>query len=142
MKINPYLNFQGNTEEAFNFYKSVFGGEFQGGIMRFKDGPADPGQKIADDELNKVMHVALPIGESLLMGTDCLTSYNQTAVFGNNVSLCIDPKTKEEADRIFAALSEGGKIDMAMTEMFWGDYFGSCFDKFGVLWMIATTLKK
>jgi PhnB protein len=142
MQINPYLNFQGNTEEAFNFYKSVFGGEFEGGIMRFKDAPADPNQKISADEQNKVMHIALKIGDSMLMGTDCLTSYNQTVNFGNQTSLCINPPTKEEADRIFAALSEGGKVDMPMSEMFWGDYFGSFTDKFGILWMISTNLKK
>lgn len=78
----------------------------------------------------------------MLMGTDCLTSYNQTVNFGNQTSLCINPPTKEEADRIFAALSEGGKVDMPMSEMFWGDYFGSFTDKFGILWMISTNLKK
>lgn len=139
MQINPYLNFQGNTEEAFNFYKSIFGGEFEG-LMRFKDGPADP--KLTPEELEKIMHISLKIGESSLMGTDCLTSFNQKVVFGNNNSLCINPATKEEADRIFTALSAGGKVDMPMAEMFWGDYFGSFTDKFGVLWMISTAIKK
>jgi PhnB protein len=139
MQINPYLNFQGNTEEAFNFYKSVFGGEFEG-LTRFKEGPANP--KLTPEDLNKIMHIALKIGDSTLMGTDCLISADQQVKFGNSVSMCINPPTKEDADRIFAALSAGGVVEMPLQEMFWGDYFASFTDKYGMLWMISTALKK
>ena len=132
--INPYLNFNGNTEEAFNFYKSVFGGEFLA-LMRFKDN-AGCGA-IPESEKERIMHVALPIGNgAVLMGTDALESMGQKLTFGNNFYICINPESKEEADRLFNGLSAGGKIEMAMQDMFWGAYWGSFADKFGVQWMV------
>lgn len=139
-KVNVYLNFPGNTEEAFLFYKSVFGGEFDGGIMRMGDVPAQPGDKpLSGADKNLVMHVSLPImGGFCLMGTDAVESMGQPAVkFGNNVYINLQPDSREETDRLFVALSAGGKVDMPMQDMFWGDYFGSLTDKFGVQWMFA-----
>lgn len=134
--INPYLNFQGNTEEAFNFYKSVFGGDFIGGISRFNDTP--DGDKLPKEEQNKVMHIALPFGKNnMLMATDALESMNQKIKPGNNLYLCISADSKEQADEFFNGLSAGGEIEMDMHDAFWGDYFGMCTDKFGVKWMIA-----
>lgn len=133
-KLNPYLNFQGNTEEAFNFYRSVFGGEFEGGIKRFRD---MPGNDLPEEDQDKIMHIALPVGSSHLMGTDALESLGQKVNFGNNSYICIQPDSKEEADRIFKALSEGGEIEMPLEDQEWGDYFGSFTDKFGVQWMIV-----
>lgn len=131
-KINSYLNFNGNTEEAFNFYKSVFGGEFVT-LQRFKDTP-DAG-KMPADEQEKIMHVALPIGENLLMGTDVPKSMDSVS-FGTNCSLCIDGASEEEANELFNGLSAGSKISMPLEKMFWGALFGMFTDKFGVQWMI------
>lgn len=133
--INPYLNFPGNTEEAFNFYKKVFGGEFLGGVYRFKDTP--DADKLSDSDKEKVMHVGLKMGESnFLMATDALESMGFKVTFGNNFYISIEAESKEEADKLFKGLSEGGKIEMPMADQFWGDYFGSLVDKFGVRWMI------
>lgn len=132
--LNPYLNFNGNTEEAFNFYKSVFGGEFMGGIMRWGDNP--DGGEFAEADKNKVMHVALSIGESLLMGTDSIDGVGPKLQFGNNLEIMISPQSREEADRLFKGLSNGGKTNMPMADVFWGAYFGSLTDKFDVNWMI------
>lgn len=133
--VNPYLNFAGNTEEAFNFYKSVFGGDFLGGIFRFKDTPEAEKMNAADKE--KIMHVALPMGKTnMIMATDALESMGFKLTFGNNFYISIDAESKEEADKLFNALAEGGKIEMKMADQFWGDYFGSLSDKFGVRWMI------
>jgi len=134
-KFNPYLNFEGNTEQAFNFYKSVFGGKFSS-IVRFKDMPIE-GLSIPKEVKNKIMHIGLPIGnDQMLMGTDALESLGHKVVQGNNVHISIHPDSKEEADRLFAGLSEGGKIEMQMANQPWGDYYGSFQDKFGVHWMI------
>lgn len=131
--MNPYLNFNGNTEEAFNFYKSVFGGDFAV-VMRFGDNP-QCGEMSADDK-DRIMHIALPIdGGGMLMATDALESMGQKLNVGNNFYISLSPTTRAEADRIFAGLSDGGKVEMAMSEMFWG-YFGSFTDKFGVQWML------
>jgi len=133
--INTYLNFPGNTEEAFDFYKSVFGGEFAGEINRFKDTPE--GNNLAKDEQEKVMHVALPIGKgNMLMGTDALESMGQSVTMGNNVYISIHPDSLEEARRLFDGLSAGGNIEMPLDKMFWGAWYGSFTDKFGVQWMI------
>lgn len=133
--INPYLNFQGNTEEAFLFYKKVFGGNFPGGIRRFND--TDMGEKLSDEEQQKVMHVGLPMGnQNYLMATDALESLGQKVTFGNNFYIAIDAESKEEADKLFEGLSENGKIEMPMDDQFWGDYFGSLIDQFGVQWMV------
>jgi PhnB protein len=140
-RTSTYLNFARSTEEAFNFYKSVFGTEFVGGIARFGDIPAQEGQPpISDDDKQLVMNVQLPIlGGHLLMGTDAPESMGFQLNQGNNVYICLDPYTRAEADRLFAALSDGGEVEMGMEEMFWGDYFGSLVDKFGVRWMINCT---
>lgn len=132
--VNPYLNFNGNTEEAFNFYKSVFGGEFAG-LHRFKDTP-EVGD-IPDEEKDKLMHISLPLGKgNLLMATDALESMGQSLTMGNNFSLSVQAESREEADRLFNALAAGGKIDMPLEDVFWGDYFGALTDKFGIQWMI------
>jgi PhnB protein len=133
--VNPYLNFPGTTEEAFNFYKSVFGGEFIN-VQRFKDTPE--ADKIPAGEADKLMHIALPVGpNTILMGTDALESMGQKLSFGNNMHLTLGVSTKEEADRLFAGLSAGGKITVPMSDMFWGAYFGMFTDKYGVQWMIS-----
>lgn len=133
--INPYLNFAGNTEEAFNFYKKVFGGDFVGGIFRFKDTPDS--DKLSEGDRQKVMHVALPLGpNNMLMATDALDSMGFKLTFGNNFYIAIDADNREEADKLFNGLSEGGKVEMPMDDQFWGDYFGSLADKFGVRWMV------
>jgi len=140
-RTSTYLNFARSTEEAFNFYKSVFGTEFVGGIARFGDIPPQEGQpEMSDDDKQLVMNVQLPIlGGHLLMGTDAPESMGFQLNQGNNVYICLDPDTRAEADALFAALSEGGKVEMALQEMFWEDYFGSLVDKFGVQWMINCT---
>lgn len=137
MTINPYLNFNGNTEEAFNFYKSVFGGEFAA-LQRFGEMPPCPEMgALAEEARDKIMHVALPIGQgTLLMATDSLESMGQNLTAGNNFSLSIDAASKEEADRIFNGLSADGKITMPLADAFWGAYFGMLTDRFGVQWMI------
>jgi PhnB protein len=142
--VSTYLNFQGQTEEAFTFYKSVFGGEFTGEISRFGDMPPEEGQpELSEDEKNMVLNMGLVItGGHLLMGSDVPPSMGYPFVMGTNVYTCLTPDSRTEADRLFAALSEGGEVEMAMSEMFWGDYFGSFKDKFGVQWMITTSSKE
>ena len=132
--INPYLNFNGTTEEAFNFYKSIFGGEFPV-IMRYREMP--DGDKVPPQHANKIMHISLPIGNNMLMGTDAVEGFGDKLVEGNNYSLSISADSKEEADRLFNALSAGGKVTMPIADAFWGDYFGSFFDKYGIQWMIS-----
>jgi PhnB protein len=135
VKVNTYLNFAGNTEEAFNFYKSVFGGDFTS-VVRFKDFPME-GVTIPKEDENKIMHIGLPIGEdNVLMGTDTLGSLGQELVQGNNIYISLHPATKKEADKIFNSLSEGGEVEMTIADQVWGDYFGSLKDKFGTLWMV------
>ena len=137
-RTSTYLNFARETEVAFTFYKSVFGGSFNGPVHRFGEMPAQPGQPplaAADREL--VMHVELPItGGHVLMGTDAPESMGFKCKAGNNVYINLEPDTRAEADRLFNALSAGGKVEMAMQDMFWGAYFGSLTDKFGVQWMV------
>jgi PhnB protein len=137
--INPYLNFPGNTEEAFNFYKSVFGGEFTM-LQRFKETPF--GDKMAEGDKEKIMHVALPIGKSaVLMATDAIESMGQKFSAGNNYSIAIEAESEDEATRLFKGLSEGGNITMPLEKAFWGAYFGMFNDKFGVQWMVNYTYK-
>ena len=133
-KLNPYLTFDGNAEEAFNFYRSVFGGEFSS-LVKFKDMPI-PGVQLAEADAEKVMHVGLPIGDGLLMASDAMETLGQKVTPGNNLYISAHPDTKEEADRLFNALSEGGKVEMPIADQMWGDYYGSFTDKFGVGWMI------
>jgi PhnB protein len=133
-KVNSYLNFAGNAEEAFEFYKSVFGGQFTS-LVRFKDFPM-PGVEIPEKDGDKLMHIGLPISDDeVLMASDALESLGQTLVQGNNVYISVHPTSKEEADRIFYALSQGGDIEMSIADQPWGDY-GSFKDKFGVQWMV------
>jgi len=133
-----YLNFARNTEEAFNFYRSVFQTEFSLPISRMGDAPAALGQPpLSDADKQLVMHVALPLmGGVELMGTDAPETMGFKLNPGNNVYINLQPDTRAEADRLFNALSKGGKIDMPLSEMFWGAYFGSLTDRFGVQWMI------
>lgn len=134
--INPYLNFQGNTEEAFKFYQSIFGGDFIGGISRFNNAPESG--KLSEEEKNKVMHIALPFGENnMIMATDALESMGQKVKTGNNFYLCISADSREQADQFFEGLSDGAEVDMEMHDAFWGDYFGMLTDKFGIRWMIT-----
>jgi PhnB protein len=142
-RTSTYLNFDRSTEAAFTFYKSVFGTEFVGGIMRHGDVPPHEGQvEQSDEDKQLVVNVQLPIlGGHLLMGTDAPESMGFKVNQGNNVYICLEPDTRAEADTLFAALSEGGKVEMPLQEMFWGDYFGSLVDQYGVQWMINCTSK-
>jgi PhnB protein len=134
MVVNPYLNFNGNTEEAFNFYKSVFGGEFLT-VMRMTDTPDS--DKLSPDMKNLIMHIALPLGNgNIMMGTDATESMGFHLTFGNNQYLCVSPDSKEQSDTLFNALAEGGNVEMPLADMFWGAYYGSLTDKFGIKWMI------
>jgi PhnB protein len=144
-RTNTYLNFNRNTEEAFNFYRSVFGGEFTGGgIGRFSDVPHSEGMPaLAEADKNLIMHIELPIvGGHVLMGTDAPESMGFNVNFGNNVHISLEPDTKIETKNLFDALSVEGKITMPLQDMFWGAYFGSCTDKFGVQWMFNCNEKK
>ena len=138
-----YLNFARNTEEAFNFYRSAFGTEFNGPIARFGEIPPQEGMPpMADADKNLVMHIELPIvGGHKLMGTDAPESMGFKLNFGNNVHISLRPDTREETKRLFEKLSAGGTITMELQDMFWGDYFGSCTDKYGVNWMVACNAK-
>ena len=133
--INPYLVFNGNCEEAFLFYKSVFGGEFPYN-GKFSDMPSDTNSpKLSEEDANRIMHVCLPIGETILMGSDS-NSASGDVVFGGNMSISINVESKAEADRIFNGLSAEGNAFMPMADTFWGAYFGMFTDKFGVNWMV------
>lgn len=139
-KLNIYLNFAGNAEEAFSFYKSVFGGEFSS-IVRFKDMPME-GVTLSKADENKMMHIALPIGkEDLLMASDSLESMGPMTQ-GSNVYISVHPETKEEADRIFKGLSAGGTVEMPIADQVWGDYYGSLKDRYGVQWMVIYAYPK
>lgn len=143
--VSTYLNFAGNTEEAFNYYKSIFGGEFFGqGFMRFKDVPPMPdAPPMPADTMNMIMHVELRIlNAHSLMGTDALESHGFKLVFGNNTAINLQTDTRKETKELFDRLSAGGKVTMELDDMFWGDYFGSCFDKYGVQWMFNCPEKK
>ncbi|MBE8725588.1 VOC family protein [Flavobacterium hungaricum] len=132
--VNPYLMFNGTCEEAFLFYKSVFGGEFPY-IGKYKDAPAEEGEQLSEEAQNRIMHVSLPIGNTILMGSDSHPRYGDVS-FGDNFSISINAESTDEADRIFNGLSAGGKIEMPMNKTFWGAYFGMFKDKFGVNWMV------
>lgn len=133
---NTYLNFNGNCEEAFTFYKSVFGGEFNY-IGRFNEMPPQEGNQMPVEEGNKIMHVSLPIGTSILMGSDTGGEWASSFIQGNNFSVSITADSKEEADRLFNGLAAGGNITMPLNETFWGDYFGMLVDQFGINWMMS-----
>jgi PhnB protein len=142
-RVSTYLNFPRSTEQAFNFYRTVFGGEFSGPIRRFGELPPTPGQpQIADADKNLVVHVELPIlGGHRLMGTDAPESMGFSVTSGNNMYINLETDTRAETDRLFAALSQGGRVEMPLKEMFWGDYYGSLTDQFGVPWMFNCTSK-
>jgi len=143
-RVCTYLNFPRNTEQAFNFYKSVFGSEYTGmGIARFGDIPAQEGMPpLTDEDKNLIMHIELPIvGGHILMGTDAPESMGFAVNFGNNVHINLEPDTRKETKILFDALSSGGKITMELQDMFWGAYYGSCTDKYGIQWMFNCTEK-
>jgi PhnB protein len=143
-RVSTYLNFPRNTEEVFNFYKSIFGGEYSGGgIARFSDIPQSEGSpQIAEEDKDLIMHIELPIlGGHLLMGTDAPQSMGFEVIPGNNIYLNLEPDTRSETKRLFDALSLGGTVTMELQDMFWGAYYGSCTDKFGVQWMFNCTEK-
>jgi PhnB protein len=134
-KVSIYLNFQGNTEEAFNFYKSVFKTEFIGSVFRMGDMPQEGMPPLSDEDKNKIMNIALPIlGGTVMMATDMLESMGQKLVVGNNTTINLEPDTKEEADRIYGLLSQNGTECVAPHDEFWG-YWGCCLDRFGIRWM-------
>ena len=143
-RVSIYLNFSNYTEEAFNFYKSVFGTEFtEPGFSRMGDMPPMEGMPPTPDDLkNLVMHVELPItGGHVLMGTDAPEQMGFKVNFGNNVHINLEPDTRVETKKLFDALSAGGKVTMELQDMFWGAYFGSCADKYGVQWMFNCNAK-
>lgn len=143
-RVSTYLNFPRETEEAFNFYKSVFGGEFTI-LQRLSEVPAQEGApSMAEEDKNLIMHVELPIlgGAHRLLGTDAPESMGFKVTFGNNIFINLEPDTRVETDELFKKLSEGGKVGMELMEMFWGGYFGSLTDKFGVQWMFNCTSKE
>jgi PhnB protein len=135
--INPYLTFAGNCEEAFNYYKSVFGGEFLS-FSRFGDMPPQEGVTVNEADKDLVMHVTLPLSQgNVIMGSDTEGECAPNRVSGNNVSLSVNASTREEADSLFASLSAGGQVTMPLENAFWGSYFGMCTDKFGINWMVS-----
>lgn len=134
--VNVYLNFDGQCEEAFEFYKSVFGGEFSY-IGRFNEMPQDENNKLSEADGNKIMHVSLPISaETNLFGSDTIGAWSPKLVQGNNYSISINASSKEEADRLFNGLSAGGQVTMPLENTFWGAYFGMFVDKYGINWMV------
>ena len=135
--VNIYLTFNGNCEEAFQFYKSVFGGEFSY-IGRFKDMPPGEGGKFSPGDENRIMHVSLPISkETILMGSDTGGEWASRFLQGNNFTISVTTSSKDEADKLFGGLSAGGNVTMPMAKTFWAAYFGMLIDKFGINWMVS-----
>jgi len=134
--VSIYLNFDGNAEEAFDTYRTIFNTEFSAPLMHMGDMPSAPGMPaFSEDDKKKVMHVALPIlGGTEIMATDVLESLGHKLIEGNNVTICLNPDTNEEADRLYTALSQNGSNAVAPHDEFWG-YWGTCKDRFGVRWM-------
>src|SRR6478752_5507213 len=132
--INPHINFNGNAEEAFNFYKSVFGGEFER-IIRLKD-ISSPEYPVAENDANKIMHIALPIGKNVLMANDVPESMGQVNENENRSKISVSAESREEADKLFSGLSAGGNIEVPIADSPWGSYFGMFRDKFGIEWMV------
>ncbi len=134
--VNIYLTFNGNCRQAFDFYKSVFGGEFPY-IGTFGEMPSQNGKEISEQDQNKIMHVTLPVSEeTMLMGSDTGDEWSSDLKAGNNFSVSINADSKEEADRLFNGLSQGGIVTMALADTFWGAYFGMFTDQFGINWMV------
>ena len=138
--INPHINFNGNAEEAFNFYKSVFGGDFTA-IIRFKD-LSNPEFQIPESEADKIMHIALPIGPNMLMGNDVPEVMGRVNENENRSKICISAESREEADKLFNGLSAGGTVEMPIGDSPWGSYFGMFRDKYGIEWMVDFASKK
>lgn len=149
--VNPYLNFAGNTEQAFEHYRSVFGGEFLA-LVRFKDfepaAGAEPpkvgeemhGMTVPEEDRDKIAHVALPLGNgNILMGTDALESFGRSLTPGNNFYIALEADSPEEAHRLFDALADGGTVEMALQRTEWAELYGSCVDRHGVQWMVSYT---
>ena len=134
MSLNIYLTFDGNCREVFEFYKSVFGGDYMA-FETFANLPPD--MNVADADKDKVMHVSLPVGNSVLMGSDTAEGFGDPVVVGNNFSISVDGSSKERCDEVFGKLSEGGIVTMAQQETFWGSYFGSCRDRYDINWMVS-----
>lgn len=143
-RVSIYLNFPGNTAEAFEFYKSVFKTDYSEPIMYNRDLPAQPGMpEFPEMEKNMIMHVSLPImGGTVLQGTDMLESMGHKLKIGNNTTICLEPDTREETERLYKELSEGATDCMPLQEMFWGALWGVCLDRFGIRWMFNHQLKK
>lgn len=137
-KINPYLSFDGNCKEAFEQYKSIFGGEFES-ISTFGDVPAGEGMEFPEAEKGRIMHVSLPLGDNRLMGSD--TMPGMAVIQGTCISVSYHPSTEEEARRVFDALAEGGTVTMPLEKAFWNALFGMCTDRFGINWMVNYDLK-
>ncbi|MDR3652731.1 MAG: VOC family protein [Paludibacter sp.] len=143
-RTSTYLNFSRNTEEAFNFYKSIFGSDFSGnGVARFGDFPPPPGApQLEEEDKNLIMHIELPIlGGHVIMGTDAPESMGFKVNKGNNVHIMLEPDSKADIKKLFDALSAGGTVTMELQDMFWGAYYGTCTDKFGIQWMFNCTAK-
>ena len=132
--INPHINFNGNAEEAFNFYKSVFGGEFAQ-VLRLKD-LSNPGFPIAENDANKIMHIALPIGQNILMGNDVPEGMGPVNENENRSKISVSAESREEANKLFTGLSEGGNVEVPIGDSPWGSYFAMFRDKYGIEWMI------
>ncbi len=142
-RVSSYLNFPRSTEEAFRFYQSVFKTQFSRDIARFKDMPPNPGcPPLSEADGNLILHIELPtLGTHVLMGTDAPESMGFTVEQGNNMHINLEPDTRAEADRLFRELSAGGKVEMPIQDMFWGAYFGSFKDRYGINWMINCAAK-
>jgi PhnB protein len=132
--VHPYLNFKGNTEEAFEFYKSVFGGDY-GMLVRFKD--FDGAMGVPESEQSKIAHISLPLGDAMLMASDVVGSQADALSVGNNVYLNLTADSAEEAERVFASLADGGRVEMPLQRTEWAEKYGVCVDRFGVRWMVG-----
>lgn len=140
VKLHPYVNFKGNCEEAFNFYKSIFGGDFTY-VGRYKDMPASPNVEAADGD--RIMHISLPLGGgTILMGSDIPNSMENQFKEGTNITLSLNPESEEEARKVFNALAEDGRVNMPQEKTFWGSLFGMLTDKYGINWMVDYELPK
>lgn len=137
--MNIYLFFNGNCREVFEFYRSVFGGDFAF-VTTFREGPGD--MDVAEEDLDNVMHISFPLGSGFLMGSDVPASFRPPPTVGDNFSISIEPSSIEEADEQFAQLSDGGNVTMPLEKMFWGAYHGSCTDKYGINWQFNYSLQE
>lgn len=135
IQINPYLNFPGSCLEAFEFYRSIFGGEFTY-LSRFKDMPENSGMPVAEEDREKILHVSLPIGKNILMGSDVASNQEPPAKYGNHIQMTLSIPDQEEGRRVFEALSEGGQVFMPLQQTFWSPLFGMLIDRYGIPWMV------